>query len=113
MSGQLEKLLCSQCGGNDLKPFGNAAYKCESCGTILRDEPDEKKIASDHFVAPVSNEFTNSIERKPSYYVNSEERYGGDIEEKIDNMDGDSFIKSIVIIGVLGLVGILLAYFLS
>jgi hypothetical protein len=34
----LEKLICSQCGSNELQPFGASAFKCESCGTILKVE---------------------------------------------------------------------------
>ena len=50
----MEKLVCTQCGGNELKPFGAFAYKCESCGTILKEE--EKTAPAPppaHFSAPV------------------------------------------------------------
>jgi hypothetical protein len=49
----LEKLICPQCGGNELKPFGSA-FKCEACGTILKDEP-EPQPEHTHYVAPVSS----------------------------------------------------------
>jgi hypothetical protein len=52
----MEILLCPQCGANDLKPFGSFAYKCEACGTVLKDDEEEKPAPlKTHFVAPVSS----------------------------------------------------------
>jgi hypothetical protein len=60
----MEKLICPQCGGNDLNPFGSFAYKCESCGTVLKPDAKEKAEpvippplpkAKTHYVAPVSS----------------------------------------------------------
>lgn len=52
----MEVLVCPQCGGNDLIPFGSFAYKCEACGTILKEDEDEKPAPpKTHFVAPISS----------------------------------------------------------
>ena len=113
MSHELEKLICPQCGGNDLQPFGNSAYKCQSCGTILKDEPEVKVPETKHYVAPLSSDFTNSIDRKEPVFLNSEERYGDTYEEKTENMDGDSFLKIIIAIGGLIVIGLVVVYLLS
>ncbi|MBI3509028.1 MAG: hypothetical protein HY064_00075 [Bacteroidetes bacterium] len=39
----LEKLICPQCGGNDLEETGDLHYKCNFCGTAFRDEEVEIK----------------------------------------------------------------------
>jgi hypothetical protein len=52
----MEVLVCPQCGGNDLNPFGAFAYKCEACGTILKEDTKEKPAPpKTHYVAPVSS----------------------------------------------------------
>lgn len=52
----MQLLVCPQCGGNDLNPFGAFAYKCEACGSVLKDDPEEKPAApKTHYVAPVSS----------------------------------------------------------
>src|SRR3954468_24685348 len=66
----MEKLICPQCGGNDLKIFGNSAYKCESCGTILKDEPEP--------VAPISPPPPQVKSSSPTHFMTSEERYGNE-----------------------------------
>lgn len=113
MSPQLEKLICPQCGGNELNTFGQSAYKCESCGTILKDKAEDKKAKSDHYVAPLSTDFTNSIDRNRSVFMNSEERYGESMNEKTDNVDGDTFLKVIIGIGILLIAGLIASYFLT
>lgn len=35
----MEKMVCPQCGSNEIEVFGSSAYKCESCGTVLKEEP--------------------------------------------------------------------------
>ena len=100
----LEKLLCPQCGGNDLKIFGESAFKCEACGTILQNSEKEKPNISSHYVAPVTSEF-----------LNSEERYGDDyLNENNDEISsGDSFIKTLVIGAVIVLFVMLAVYLLT
>jgi tRNA(Ile2) C34 agmatinyltransferase TiaS len=39
---ELEKLLCPQCGGNDLETFGLKAFKCRFCGAVLKMGEPEK-----------------------------------------------------------------------
>jgi DNA-directed RNA polymerase subunit RPC12/RpoP len=40
----MQKIVCPQCGSNELTLFGSSAYKCESCGTILKDDkPQQQK----------------------------------------------------------------------
>jgi hypothetical protein len=58
----MEKLICPQCGSNELAPFG-AAFKCESCGTILKEDsstntekkPVEPPGPKTHYAAPATD----------------------------------------------------------
>ena len=114
MAHELEKLVCPQCGGNDLQPFGNSAYKCQACGTILKDEqPVVKVVEVNHYSAPLSNDFRDAIEPREPVLMTSEERYPTESEIEAENMDGDSFLKLIVIIGVLVLTGFIAWYLLK
>src|SRR6267142_468827 len=88
----LEKLICPQCGGNDLNLFGSSAYKCAACGTILA--IDEKAAEPSHSAPPPKTEFMTSEERYGDEYVN-------DKGQKM--MDGDTFVKLIVLVAVLAL----------
>ncbi|HTL80925.1 MAG TPA: hypothetical protein VL651_04435 [Bacteroidia bacterium] len=51
----LEKLICPQCGGNDLKQIGAGLYKCSFCGGTYKDEPDP--LPADHKVAAPDTNF--------------------------------------------------------
>src|SRR6266568_2115209 len=51
----LEKLVCPQCGGNDIQPSGGNLYKCSFCGGIFKDEPGP--LPDDHKVAPITTDF--------------------------------------------------------
>lgn len=77
-----------------MEPFGNSAYKCKACGTILKDEPEEKPVEAPHYVAP-----TSSFEE--------ENRFNRD--DYRDNDDGD-FTKKIVggVIGMFAFIVIVL-----
>jgi uncharacterized protein (DUF983 family) len=104
MAHELEKLVCPQCGGNDLLPFGNSAYKCQACGTVLKDN---------HYSAPVSTDFRDAVEPREPVLMNSEERYPTESEIEAESMDGDTFLKLIVIIGVLILAVFIVWYLLK
>lgn len=101
----MEKLICPQCGGNDFQLFGSAAYKCESCGTILKDEPEEKTIQEKYAAAPPPP-------RKPTPFMTSEERYGNDSFDFGDDDDGSSnatkqiaaiLLGVVIVVAVLGI----------
>ena len=100
---ELEKLLCPQCGGNDLEPFGLKAFKCRFCGAVLKiSEPEKKAIPpsaqepkrSSHYSAPLDTNFRNTT------------RLNYDRDEETD--PGSDFIKSIVYsalaVGIIGLI---------
>jgi hypothetical protein len=71
----MEKLICPQCGGNEFKVFGNSAYKCESCGTILKEEEEGKALEKTKYEPlPAPSPFTTSVEK-----------YGTDFSNDIDN----------------------------
>jgi hypothetical protein len=95
----MEKIICPQCGGNDFQLFGNSAYKCESCGTILKEEPEEKKVTPKNY--PSS---------QPVEIMTSEERYGNDYPP--DQADGNLFIR-ILVLGGAGLLMLLAIIYFS
>ncbi|HEU4718189.1 MAG TPA: hypothetical protein VFU15_10155 [Bacteroidia bacterium] len=92
----LEKLLCPQCGGNDLEPFGTDAYKCRFCGAVLKEEHEEKKEPETHYVAPPSTDFSN---RRTSY---------ADDDDSDDEYNNKAVLKfvGIIVLAVAGIIAV-------
>lgn len=103
----LEKLVCSQCGSNELQLFGKSAYKCESCGTILKAE-DKPQVAP----PPVPISSQPQPQPKPfrsgrSFTIlNDEDGFTPDTDLEVDAADPQNrivlFIVILVAAAVLG-----------
>lgn len=98
----LTKLICTQCGSNELELFGKSAYKCESCGTILvAEEPNEptgqtlkEKMHQKTKEKPFrSARIQHGLEDQPDFTHDADEHY---------SESGNQFMKMIFWIGVIG-----------
>jgi transcription initiation factor TFIIIB Brf1 subunit/transcription initiation factor TFIIB len=104
----LQKLICTQCGSNELELFGRAAYKCESCGTILKEEKP-KEVPQPPPVQPKkekpfrSRRIQHGLEDGPDFSHDSTDHY---------SEHGNQFIKMIFWIGIVGGIAALVGWLL-
>lgn len=109
----LQELICTQCGSNELKLFGQSAFKCESCGTILVDEkPKEpsgetlkEKIQQKTKEKPFrSKRIQHGLDDQPDF---TKESFSDDYNEA-----SNQFMKTIFWIGIVGGIAALIGWLL-
>jgi hypothetical protein len=88
----LEKLICTQCGSNQIKVVSATVFECESCGTLLKE--DEPAVATQN--APKEKPFRSKriqygLEDQPDFSVDANNNY----EDA-----GNNFIKQIFWLGI-------------
>lgn len=102
----LQELVCSQCGSNELELFGANAYKCESCGTILKEEKpkDTPKPPPLPKQKPFrSKRIQHGLDDQPDFtHDPNEDHYTA----------GNQFMKMIFWVGVIGGLAVLCAWLL-
>lgn len=96
----LQKLICTQCGSNELELFGKAAFKCESCGTILVEEkekePDQQTLKDRVRQKTKEKPFRSAriqhgLEDQPDFTHDTSDHYAD---------SGNQFMKMIFWIGI-------------
>lgn len=98
----LQKLICTQCGSNELELFGKAAFKCESCGTILVEEKPKE---------PGQRSLKDTIQQKTKEKPFRSARIQHGLDDQPDfrhetndhySEQGNQFVKMIFWIGMIG-----------
>ncbi len=109
----LQKLICTQCGSNELALFGKAAFKCESCGTILVDEkpsePGEKTLKEIMQQKSKEKPFRSAriqhgIEDQPDFTKDTNDHY---------TEQGNQFIKLVFFAAIIGGLAMLVVWLLE
>jgi len=94
----LEKIICTQCGSNQIKVVSATVFECESCGTILKEEqPSPAPVKEKPFRS--KREFRALGEADDSEYY-AEERTDGSVGES--DTGATKMIFYILIVTIIG-----------
>lgn len=108
----LQKLICTQCGSNELELFGKAAFTCESCGTILVDDkPKEPSGNTLKDTVQLKNKEKPFRSKRIQHGLDDQPDFTHDASEHYADA-GNDFMKMIFWIGILGGVAALVGWLL-
>lgn len=63
----LEQMTCPQCGGNDLSSAGYNSFRCNFCGGLLKNTPEEKKNIPQPPPVPAENKTRYTASSQTNY----------------------------------------------
>ena len=97
----LQKLICTQCGSNELKVVSSTVFECESCGTILKEEKP-KEIPQP---PPIQKPKEKPFRSKRQFTVLDEPGYGDEsMQEQADSKQAATFVIVLVVAAIFGLI---------